>query len=251
MVVRPDASTSDAARIDGEAEARRGAAAAAREQAEAERELQRLVEASLGPVFKSRFVATEFPTGLVHGGRIDTLALSEDDNPVIIEYKRSVGENVINQGLYYLDWLMDHQAEFKLLVMDQLGKPAADAIDWTAPRLAAIDLQYADTRPERGLAFRLEQRGSLRRITSAEEVARAMVEPPIDTRAWFRGECVRRFGASVAAASWDSVIFDVPGRASLQRVPMLEPLRGTRAHVGELLERCATAAELVDELTST
>ena len=96
-----------------------------------ERELQRLVEASLGPVFKSRFVATEFPTGLVHGGRIDTLALSEDDNPVIIEYKRSVGENVINQGLYYLDWLMDHQAEFKLLVLEKVGKAAADAIDWS------------------------------------------------------------------------------------------------------------------------
>ena len=63
-------------------------------------------------------------------------------NRAILEYKRSVGENVINQGLFYLDWLMDHQAGFKLLVMDQLGKPAADAIDWTAPRLVCIAADF-------------------------------------------------------------------------------------------------------------
>ncbi len=80
--------------------------------------------------------------------------------------------------------------------------------------------------------------------------SRPLVLPPEDTRAWFRGECVRRYGAQVTAASWDSVIFDIPGRASLQRVPMLEPLRGTRAHVGDLLDRCATAAELVDALAT-
>ena len=71
--------------------------------------------------------------------------------------------------------------------------------------------------------------------------------PPEDTRAYFRGECLRRYGTSVAAASWDSVIFDV-GRESLVRVPMLEPLRGTQAHVGELLDRCPTAAALIDAL---
>jgi proteasome accessory factor A len=74
--------------------------------------------------------------------------------------------------------------------------------------------------------------------------------PPEDTRAYFRGECLRRYGSSVAAASWDSVIFDV-GRESLVRVPMLEPLRGTRAHVGELLDRCATAASLIDALVGS
>jgi predicted transport protein len=68
--------------------------------------------------------------------------VDENNCPVILEYKRSVGENVINQGLFYLDWLMDHQAEFKLLVMDQLGKPAADAIDWGAPRLVCIAADF-------------------------------------------------------------------------------------------------------------
>ncbi len=139
-----------------------------------------------------------------------------------------------------LDWVA------KLALLE--GYRRRDGLDWTAPRLAAIDLQYADTRPERGLAFRLEQRGSLRRITSAEEVARAMVEPPIDTRAWFRGECVRRFGASVAAASWDSVIFDVPGRSALVRVPTPDPLRGTRAHVGELMGSVDGVGALVSAL---
>jgi len=77
-----------------------------------------------------------------------------------------------------------------------------------------------------------------------------VMTPPVDTRAWFRGECLRRYGDAVAAASWDSVIFDIPGRQSLQRVPTLEPLRGSKAHVGDLLDACASAAELVDSLTA-
>ena len=89
-----------------------------------------------------RFLATEYSTGKTHAGRIDTLGLDENNCPVILEYKRSVGENVINQGLFYLDWLMDHKAEFKLLVMDQLDKAAADAIDWSAPRLVCIAADF-------------------------------------------------------------------------------------------------------------
>jgi proteasome accessory factor A len=139
-----------------------------------------------------------------------------------------------------LDWVA------KLSLLD--GYRRRDGLDWSAPRLAAIDLQYADTRPERGLAFRLEQRGSLRRFTTDDEVARAVVDPPTDTRAWFRGECVRRFGDRVAAASWDSVIFDVPGRASLVRVPTPDPQRGTQAHVGELMGSVDGVAELVAAL---
>jgi hypothetical protein len=71
--------------------------------------------------------------------------------------------------------------------------------------------------------------------------------PPEDTRAYFRGRCLQKFPTEVAAASWDSVIFDV-GRESLQRVPTLEPLRGTKVHVGELLDTCSSALELVDAL---
>ncbi|MCZ3386995.1 MAG: proteasome accessory factor PafA2 family protein, partial [Actinomycetia bacterium] len=113
------------------------------------------------------------------------------------------------------------------------------------------DLQYSDVRPDKGLYQRLVSKGRMERVLTDQVIEAAVHQAPEDTRAWFRGECVRRYGAQVAAASWDSVIFDVPGRPSLQRVPMLEPLRGTRAHVGGLLEQCQTATELVDALTST
>jgi predicted transport protein len=107
-----------------------------------EKPLQNLIEANLDTLLGIRFLATEYSTGKTHAGRIDSLGLDENNCPAILEYKRSVGENVINQGLFYLDWLMDHQAEFKLLVMEKLGKPAADAIDWTAPRLVCIAADF-------------------------------------------------------------------------------------------------------------
>jgi predicted transport protein len=107
-----------------------------------EKPLQTLIETNLEPLLGIRFVASEYPTGKTHAGRIDTLGLDENHCPVILEYKRSSGENVINQGLFYLDWLMDHQAEFKLLVMEQFGKEAATAIDWSAPRLICIAADF-------------------------------------------------------------------------------------------------------------
>ena len=107
-----------------------------------EKPLQTLIEANLDALLGIRFLATEYSTGKTHGGRIDTLGLDENHCPVILEYKRSVGENVINQGLFYLDWLMDHQAEFKLLVLEKFGKPAANAIDWSAPRLVCIAADF-------------------------------------------------------------------------------------------------------------
>ena len=85
-----------------------------------------------------RLLGSEYRTGPKHRGRIDTLGIDENACPVIIEYKRATNENVINQGLFYLDWLLDHQAEFKLMVLEKLGKQVADAIDWSAPRLLCI-----------------------------------------------------------------------------------------------------------------
>ncbi|AVS76603.1 DUF91 domain-containing protein [Paracidovorax avenae] len=107
-----------------------------------EKPMQNLIEANLDTFLSIRFLASEYSTGKTHGGRIDSLGLDENHCPVIVEYKRSVGENVINQGLYYLDWLMDHQAEFKLLVLEKVGKSAADAIDWSAPRLVCIAADF-------------------------------------------------------------------------------------------------------------
>jgi predicted transport protein len=103
-----------------------------------EKSLQVLFEANLEALLGIRFLATEHSTGPVHGGRIDTLGLDEDNSPVIIEYKRSVNENVINQGLFYLDWLLDHRKEFQWMAMERLGAEAANAVEWTAPRLICI-----------------------------------------------------------------------------------------------------------------
>lgn len=107
-----------------------------------EKPLQNLIESNLDTLLGIRFLATEYATGKTHGGRIDTLGLDENNCPVILEYKRSMGENVINQGLFYLDWLMDHRAEFQLLALEKCGKAAADAIDWSAPRLVCIAADF-------------------------------------------------------------------------------------------------------------
>ena len=103
-----------------------------------EKPLQALIEHNMEILFGVRLVASEHSTGKKHGGRIDSLGLDENGSPVIFEYKRSINENVINQGLFYLDWLLDHRAEFELLVMKKLGVEAAEQIDWTAPRLVCI-----------------------------------------------------------------------------------------------------------------
>jgi predicted transport protein len=89
-------------------------------------------------LFGVHFIASEHSTGKKHGGRIDSLGLDENGSPVIFEYKRSIHENVINQGLFYLDWLMDHRADFELLVMKKLGAKAAGQIDWSSPRLVCV-----------------------------------------------------------------------------------------------------------------
>ena len=103
-----------------------------------EKSLQQLIEQQLEVFLGIRFLATEYSTGKSHGGRIDTLGLDENGCPCIIEYKRSQNENVINQGLFYLDWLMDHKADFELLVIKILGQEAAQTIDWSSPRLLCI-----------------------------------------------------------------------------------------------------------------
>jgi proteasome accessory factor A len=139
-----------------------------------------------------------------------------------------------------LDWT----AKLRLLE----GYRERDGLNWNSGRLALVDLQYTDVRMAKGLYNRLVTRGSMKRLVSEDDVVAAMRRPPEDTRAYFRGRCLERYPTEVAAASWDSVIFDL-GRESLVRIPTLEPLRGTRRHVGELLDRSRTAEELVEALT--
>ena len=103
-----------------------------------EKSLQAFIEKQLEPLLGVRFLASEYSTGKAHGGRIDTLGIDENGCPVIIEYKRALNENVINQGLFYLDWLMDHRGDFELLVLKRFGEKIAETIEWNTPRLLCI-----------------------------------------------------------------------------------------------------------------
>lgn len=107
-----------------------------------ERQLQALIEAQMETFLGVRFLATEYATGKTHRGRIDSLGLDENGCPVIVEYKRHSNENVINQGLFYLDWLLDHKAEFRWLVMEKLGRAVADSVEWAGTRLLCIAADF-------------------------------------------------------------------------------------------------------------
>ncbi len=103
-----------------------------------ETKLQRLIETNLEALLGIRFLASEYSTGTAHGDRIDTLGIDENGRPVIIKYKRSSNENIVTQGLYYLDWLMDHQKDFAYLVSERLEQKTVSQVEWSAPRLLCI-----------------------------------------------------------------------------------------------------------------
>ena len=138
-----------------------------------------------------------------------------------------------------LDWA----AKYRLLTAYR----ERDNLAWKDPKLAMIDLQYHDVRQDRGLYYKLVASGAIERLVSEAEIERAAMIRPEDTRAWFRGRCIDRYREQIAAASWDSIIFDTGGEA-LQRVPTREPLRGTKEHVEALLEACEDASELIAAL---
>ncbi|MBO9397198.1 DUF91 domain-containing protein [Shimia sp. R9_2] len=121
-----------------------------------EKALQTLFEHNLETLLGVRFLASEYST--TNGGRMDTLGIDENGYPVIIEYKRDRSENVINQGLFYLDWLMDHRGDFEILVRDKFGKDTAQAIEWSAPRLICIasDFTKYDTHAVKQMSRNIE-----------------------------------------------------------------------------------------------
>jgi Pup amidohydrolase len=139
-----------------------------------------------------------------------------------------------------LDWV----AKLRLLE----GYREREQLGWSSHKLQLVDLQYSDVRPDKGLYHRLVSRGAMQTLLDDSESLTAMSEPPEDTRAYFRGRCLAQYASEVVAASWDSVIFDV-GRESLVRVPMMEPERGTKVHVGELFDRCPSAKDLLEIIT--
>jgi proteasome accessory factor A len=122
-----------------------------------------------------------------------------------------------------------------------------DRLEWSDPKLRLLDLQYHDVDQDKGLYHRLINSNRMRRLFTDTQIALAATAPPESSRAYFRGRCVEKFAESIVAANWDSLIFDV-GEDTLKRVPMMEPRRGTRSMVAELIDNSDTAADLVQAL---
>ncbi|HYI44602.1 MAG TPA: depupylase/deamidase Dop [Actinomycetota bacterium] len=124
-----------------------------------------------------------------------------------------------------------------------------DDLPWDHSKLKMIDLQYHDVRRDKGLYYKLVSSGKIDRLVRDEEIDYAVDHPPEDTRAYFRGECLRRFSPKIVAASWDALIFDT-GDEPLRKVPTMEPTRGTKAHVQDLLDRSPDASTLLQNLSA-
>jgi len=200
------------------------------------------------------------PLELADGRRMTALEIQWEELDLARKYAEQRGLAVVGEEVGR-DLLNRWEATLSALEIDPMS--LAGQLDWVAkynlvdayrerhglgwndPRLAALDLQYHDVRPGRSLFARL----NTERLVDEASVITATTQPPADTRAYFRGRCLQRWPESIAAANWDSVIFDL-GEDPLRRVPMMEPLRGTSAHVDTLFEECETPGQLLEALGS-
>jgi proteasome accessory factor A len=140
-----------------------------------------------------------------------------------------------------LDWII----KWKLLDSYRERK----GFEWSHPKVAMMDLQYHDVRPEKGLYHTLLQEGYIKTLVNAEKIKTALDTPPRDTRAYFRGTCMRKFPKEVYGVSWTSVLFDI-GNSTIKRVPLMDPLRGTEERVGGIFNQADTAEGLLSLLTT-
>jgi proteasome accessory factor A len=138
-----------------------------------------------------------------------------------------------------IDWIIK-----KVMIENFMERKGSD---WESPRVQMLDLQYHDLRRDKGLYYLLERQGQVDRVVTDAEITRAITEPPEDTRAYFRGQCLKRYGGEVFGVNWDSISFGI-GEDPIKRVLMAEPLKGSKAHVEELLEQSQTASDLVKNL---
>jgi proteasome accessory factor A len=199
-----------------------------------------------------------FPLPLEDGGSATALELQWQYLEWLTKYSESVAPDPIYDRVLAI-WegvLTDLEADpvkladrldwaAKLRILE--GYRKRDGLAWDDAKLRALDLQYHDVDPDRGLYHRLAGHGSMQRLFTDAEIEAAVVAPPERTRAYFRGRCVARFSRSLVAANWDSLVFEV-GEDTLKRVPMMEPLRGTKERVDTVLEQAADAAALVRAL---
>ena len=140
-----------------------------------------------------------------------------------------------------IDWVAK-----KLLIESYIERKR---LSWDDSQVHMLDLQYHDSRPDKGLFYMLERQGKMERLVTDEEINAAVHTPPEDTRAYFRGECLRRFPGEVFGVNWDSISFGFDDEP-IKRIMMSEPLKGTRAHVEDLLTRSASASELLANMAS-
>jgi proteasome accessory factor A len=170
---------------------------------------------------------------------IETHAECHPSYPAIVAEWGSVLDRLASDPMQLyrdIDWVM----KLHLLTnyMERRGG------DWHDPRIAMMDLQYHDIRPDKGLYYLLERSGAARRVLTEEDVLAAMEEPPEDTRAYFRGQCLKKYKQQIFGVNWDSISFNL-GDGPIKRILMEEPTRGTKKHVQHLLDRSETAADLV------
>jgi proteasome accessory factor A len=142
-----------------------------------------------------------------------------------------------------LDRQLDWVAKYRMLEAYQ----ERHHLDWSDSKLAMVDLQYHDIRTANSIYYKMVEQGQIDTMVSEEEILRGVSEPPHDTRAYFRGKVLGRFSSDITAASWDGIIFDT-GSDSLQKVPMMEPLRGTREATEALIDSSQTSADLIEQL---
>jgi len=216
------------------------------------------------PVPAIRSVSTDLslarPIELEDGTRITALELQRELHRLAVEWAAArgldcVGADVGAEILQRWDAVLTGLESDRESVAGQVDWVAklrvVDAyrdrhgLGWGDARLRALDLQYHDLRPDRSLARRV----GLERLCGDEEIEAAVTEPPHDTRAYFRGRCLAKFGDEVVSANWDSLVFDI-GSDPLRRVPMMEPGRGTASHVASVIDGSRNAAELLDRLGS-
>jgi proteasome accessory factor A len=221
----------------------------------------------IGPVSAMRTVSHD-PTcratvELLDGGRITAVDLQWEFLRLAQKYADEVGLDACGGddvgGLVLSRWeavladlerdpmLLDGQLDWVTKLSLLQAYRDRDGLEWSDPKLSLLDLQYSDVRPERSLYEKLVRAGKVERLVAEDDVVAAMTVAPASTRAWFRGGCLARWPEAVVAANWDSLILDV-GSDPLRRIPMMEPLKGTKAHVQPLFDEVGTPAELVERL---
>jgi Pup amidohydrolase len=212
----------------------------------------------------SRDISLDTTFELADGRRVTALDLQWEYLDAVKSYLKGGGAEEVLEGA---EWPSEVVArwEYVLTALEADPMTLGGELDWVAKlemlegyrdrhglawgdsKLRLIDLQYHDVDPERGLYQRAAASGRMERLTTDDEVVRAMTEPPEDTRAYFRGRCLARYAPALVAASWDALIFDLDGQ-TLKRVPMLDPHKGTAAHTRELLQTHAEPSGLVQAL---